>query len=235
MNDDSNSIMVIGAGVIGTAIAHELQTRGRQVVLIDRDAPGRGASFGNMASIAVTEFMPASRPAIWRQMPGWLLDPEGPVRVRPSYMPRLIPWFARFLAASRPAKVLTEAYYWDLNDNTRAFAKRFAEKMPGRVPSQSHAGAYAATLHYLKAVAALKSKDGKAVVDQMKKTRTSDVAFGEGYIREDGRKMHPVYLFEVKSPAESKGPWDYYKLVAEIPAEQAFRPISKGGCPLVKL
>lgn len=105
MNDDNNSIIVIGAGVIGTAIAYDLLKRGRQVVLVDRDAPGRGASFGNMASIAVTEFMPASRPAIWRQMPGWLLDPEGPVRVRPSYMPRLIPWFARFLAASRPAKL----------------------------------------------------------------------------------------------------------------------------------
>ena len=97
--------LVIGAGIIGTAIAHELQKRGRQVVLVDRDAPGRGASFGNMASIAVTEFMPASRPAVWRQIPGWLLDPEGPVRVRPACMPRLVPWFLRFLAASRPAKL----------------------------------------------------------------------------------------------------------------------------------
>lgn len=105
MNDKTDSILVIGAGIIGTAIAHDLQRRGRQVVLIDRDAPGRGASFGNMASIAVTEFMPASRPAIWRQMPGWMLDPEGPVRVRPAYMPRLLPWFARFLAASRPKKL----------------------------------------------------------------------------------------------------------------------------------
>jgi D-amino-acid dehydrogenase len=97
--------VVIGAGIIGTAIAHELGRRGRPVVLIDRDAPGMGASFGNMASIAVTEFTPASRPAIWRQMPGWLLDPEGPVRIRPAHMPRLIPWFLRFLAASRPARV----------------------------------------------------------------------------------------------------------------------------------
>lgn len=97
--------VVVGAGIIGTAIAHDLQKRGRQVVLVDRDAPGRGASFGNMASIAVTEFMPASRPAVWKQIPGWLLDPEGPVRVRPSYMPRLLPWFLRFIAASRPAKL----------------------------------------------------------------------------------------------------------------------------------
>ncbi|MBI1173416.1 FAD-dependent oxidoreductase [bacterium] len=97
--------LVIGAGIIGTAIAHDLQKRGQQVVLIDRDAPGRGASFGNMASIAVTEFMPASRPSVWRQIPGWMLDPEGPVRVRPSYMPRLVPWFLRFIAASRPARL----------------------------------------------------------------------------------------------------------------------------------
>ncbi|WP_054005896.1 NAD(P)/FAD-dependent oxidoreductase [Cypionkella psychrotolerans] len=97
--------VVIGAGIIGTAIAHDLQKRGRQVVLLDRDAPGQGASFGNMASIAVTEFMPASRPSIWRQIPGWMLDPEGPVRVRPGYMPRLVPWFLRFIAASRPSKL----------------------------------------------------------------------------------------------------------------------------------
>ncbi|MDE3027942.1 MAG: FAD-dependent oxidoreductase [Paracoccaceae bacterium] len=97
--------VVIGAGIIGTAIAHDLQKRGRQVVLLDRDAPGRGASFGNMASIAVTEFMPASRPSVWRQIPGWMLDPEGPVRVRPSYMPKLVPWFLRFIAASRPSKL----------------------------------------------------------------------------------------------------------------------------------
>lgn len=97
--------VVIGAGIIGTAIAHDLQKRGRQVVLVDRDSPGKGASFGNMASIAVTEFMPASRPSVWRQIPGWMLDPEGPVRVRPGHMPRLVPWFLRFIAASRPARL----------------------------------------------------------------------------------------------------------------------------------
>lgn len=97
--------IVVGAGIIGTAIAHDLQKRGRQVVLLDRDAPGKGASFGNMASIAVTEFMPASRPSVWKQIPGWMLDPEGPVRIRPSYMPKLVPWFLRFIAASRPSRL----------------------------------------------------------------------------------------------------------------------------------
>lgn len=99
------SIVVVGAGIIGTAIAFELQRRGETVTLLDRAAPGEGASFGNMASIAVTEFMPASRPGIWAQMPKWLLDPEGPVRIRPGYMPRLAPWFLRFISASRPSKL----------------------------------------------------------------------------------------------------------------------------------
>ena len=97
--------VVIGAGIIGTAIAHHLQRRGHEVVMVDRAGPGQGASFGNMASIAVTEFMPASRPSVWRQIPGWMLDLEGPVRVRPASMPRLVPWFLRFIAASRPAKL----------------------------------------------------------------------------------------------------------------------------------
>lgn len=105
MTDTGSRTLVIGAGVIGVAIAHELQKRGRQVTLVDRDAPGRGASYGNMASIAVTEFMPASRPSVWRQIPGWLMDRDGPVRVRPATMPRLVPWFLRFLAASRPRKL----------------------------------------------------------------------------------------------------------------------------------
>ena len=99
------STVVVGAGIIGVAIAYELQRRGKQVTLLDKSAPGSGASFGNMASIAVTEFMPASRPGIWAQMPKWMLDPEGPVRVRPGYMLKLVPWFLRFLAASRPSKL----------------------------------------------------------------------------------------------------------------------------------
>lgn len=98
--------IVIGAGVIGASIAYELQNRDRNVILVDRDAPGKGASFGNMASIAVTEFMPVARPSTFRQIPGWLMDPEGPIRVSPHYMPRLIPWFMRFFKASWPKTVL---------------------------------------------------------------------------------------------------------------------------------
>lgn len=97
--------VVVGGGVIGVTLAFELQRRGQQVTLVERGGIGLGASFGNMASIAVTEFLPASRPSVWRQMPGWLLDPEGPVRIRPGYMPRLLPWMLRFLGASRPSRL----------------------------------------------------------------------------------------------------------------------------------
>ena len=130
--------------------------------------------------------------------------------------------------------VLTEAFYWDLNDKTRAWSKRFAEKQHGAMPTMVQAGVYSAVLHYLKAVEALKSDDGTKVIAKMKEMPTDDPLFGKGVVRADGRKIHPMYLFEVKKPAEAKGPWDYYKVRATIPAEQAFRPIADGGCELVK-
>jgi branched-chain amino acid transport system substrate-binding protein len=131
--------------------------------------------------------------------------------------------------------ILTEAFYWDRNDASRAFSTRFsAQSKGGAPPSMVQAGVYGAVTHYLKAVAALKKDgDGKAVVDQMKKMRTDDPLFGKGEIRVDGRNIHDMYLFEVKKPAESKGPWDYYKLRATIPAAEAFRPLKDGKCPLV--
>jgi len=130
--------------------------------------------------------------------------------------------------------VLTESFYWDLNDNTRAFSKRFAEKHGGKMPTMVQAGVYAGVLHYLKAVEALKDKDPTKVMAKMKETPTDDPLFGKGTIREDGRKIHPAYLVEVKKPNESKGPYDYYKVRATIPADQAFRPIGEGECALVK-
>jgi branched-chain amino acid transport system substrate-binding protein len=130
---------------------------------------------------------------------------------------------------------LTEAFYWDLNDQTRAWSKRFAEKHGGKMPSMVQAGVYGSVLHYLKAVAQTKNDtDGKAVVAKMKELPADDALFGKGTIRADGRKIHPMYLFEVKTPDQSKGAWDYYKLVATIPAAEAFRPIDQGECPLVK-
>ena len=130
--------------------------------------------------------------------------------------------------------IFTETFYWDMNDQTRAFAKRFAPRDKGIHPTMIHAGVYSAVTHYLKAVEALKSDDGTKVVEKMKATPTDDPLFGKGSIRVDGRKIHPAYLVEVKKPAESKGPWDYYKIRATIPADQAFRPLADGGCPLVK-
>src|SRR5438094_10279026 len=130
--------------------------------------------------------------------------------------------------------VLTEAFYWDLNDKTRAWSKRFAEKQHGAMPTMVQAGVYSAVPHYLKAVEALKSDDGTKVIAKMKEMPTDDPLFGKGVVRADGRKIHTMYLFEVKKPAEAKGPWDYYKVRATIPAEQAFRPLDQGECPLVK-
>ena len=129
--------------------------------------------------------------------------------------------------------ILTNTFYWDANDQTRAWTKRWQQARQGKVPTMVQAGVYAGTLHYLKAVASLKSKDdGKAVVAEMKKMPTDDVLFGKGAIRVDGRKVHPAYLYEVKKPSESKGLGDIYKLRATIPAEDAFRPLKDGGCAL---
>jgi branched-chain amino acid transport system substrate-binding protein len=138
--------------------------------------------------------------------------------------------------ATAQGLIFTETWYWDLNDANRAWTKRWhAERnAAGKVPTMNQAGVYAGTLHYLKAVAALKSgADGRAVVAQMKKMPTDDPLFGKGEIRADGRKLHPAYLFEVKKPEESKYPGDFYKVRATIPADEAFRPLKEGGCPLV--
>ena len=129
----------------------------------------------------------------------------------------------------------TETFYWDANEQTRAFSKRFAPQDKGIHPTMVHAGVYASLLHYFKAVEALKSDaDGAKIVDKMKSMPTDDPLFGKGSIRVDGRTLHPAYLVEVKKPSESKGPWDYYKTLATIPADEAFRPLKDGGCSLVK-
>ena len=133
--------------------------------------------------------------------------------------------------------VLTESFYWNMNDHTRAFTKRVLPKTPNNYPSMAQAGCYSGTLHFLKAVDILgvpASSNGAAVVTQMKKMPTSDDAFGQRYIREDGRFMCPSYLFRVKKPGESSIPWDYYDLLHTTPAVQTFAPVATEGCPLVK-
>jgi branched-chain amino acid transport system substrate-binding protein len=126
-------------------------------------------------------------------------------------------------------------FYWDMNDGTRAFSRRFQKRAHnGAMPNDMQAGVYSAVLHFLKAVDKVGgASDGKAVVAAMKAMPTDDPLFGKGRIREDGRKLHPMYLLQVKSPEESKGDWDFYKVISTIPAEQAFRPMSEGNCPLV--
>lgn len=134
--------------------------------------------------------------------------------------------------------VLTNSYYWDLNERTRAFNERVRPKTPNNWPDMNHAGCYAATLHYLKAAAdmgvAAARADGGAAIARMKAMPTDDDCFGPGRIREDGRKLHPAHLWQVKQPGESKGPWDYFKPIATTPAEEAFRPASESACPLSK-
>jgi branched-chain amino acid transport system substrate-binding protein len=131
---------------------------------------------------------------------------------------------------------LSETYYWDLNDRTRAFQKRIQPKV-NLWPSMAQAGNYSATMHYLKVAQAMGAKEAKAsgvnAVEHMKKMPTDDDCFGKGYVRADGRKIHPAYLFQAKTPAESKGEWDLYKLLATTPGDEAFRPMAEDGCYFV--
>jgi branched-chain amino acid transport system substrate-binding protein len=132
----------------------------------------------------------------------------------------------------------TETFYWDMNDRTRAFTQRVLPRTPNNYPNMIHAGCYSGTLHFLKAVSdmgvAAAKASGIEVVNRMKAMPTEDDAFGTGNIRADGRRLIPSYLFEVKKPEESRGPWDYLKLVQTTSAEEAFRPIGEGGCPMVR-
>jgi len=134
--------------------------------------------------------------------------------------------------------VVSSTFYWDLDNRKRAFADRLWAKVPNVRPGMGHAGNYSSTLHYLKTVTdlgvAAAKADGAATVARMKAIPTDDDAFGPGSIREDGRKLHPCFLFQVKKPSESTKPWDYYKLLATTPADEAFRPLKDGGCPLIK-
>jgi branched-chain amino acid transport system substrate-binding protein len=138
------------------------------------------------------------------------------------------------LTASQGA-LLVNPFYWDMNEATRAWSRRFKQRSHNNaMPNDMQAGVYAATLHYLKAVQkAGGPDDGKAVVAAMKAMPTDDPLFGKGRIREDGRKLHDMYVFQVKAPAESKGEWDFFKVVGSIPADQAFRPLSEGKCAFV--
>ncbi len=138
--------------------------------------------------------------------------------------------------AATQGLLTVNAFYWDMNDQTRTWSRRFQERHPNRnMPNDMQAGVYAGVLHYLKSVdKAGGAQDGRAVVAQMKAMPTDDPLFGKGTIRPDGRKIHPMYLLEAKTPAQSKGDWDYFNVLATVPADEAFRPIAQGGCPIAK-
>jgi branched-chain amino acid transport system substrate-binding protein len=129
--------------------------------------------------------------------------------------------------------IVTDGFYWDMNDETRAFSKRFNDRV-GRMPTMIQAGLYSATMYYLKAIEATGTDDAQKVIAQMRATPINDFFAKNGKIRVDGRMVHDMYLFEVKKPQEAKGEWDLYKLIATVPGDEAFRPLDKGGCPLVK-
>jgi branched-chain amino acid transport system substrate-binding protein len=129
--------------------------------------------------------------------------------------------------------VFSETFYWDENEQTRAWSKRFGERLNNRMPNMTNAGVYSSVIHYLKAVEAEKSKDPTKVLARMKATPTDDILFGKGSVRADGRKMHDAFLLEVKKPGDSKSDWDVAKILAKVPADQAFRPLSESPCPLV--
>jgi len=135
--------------------------------------------------------------------------------------------------ATAQGLLLTEAFYWDLNDSTRAWSRRFAERAGGRMPTMNHAGVYSSVLAYLRAAQAANTIEGDKVVAEMERAPIDDALFGPTTIRKDGRAIHAMYLFEVKRPQDSNGRWDYYRTVATIPADQAFRPLNQGGCSLV--
>ena len=129
---------------------------------------------------------------------------------------------------------VTKASYWDLNDDTRAWSRRFADRMNGRVPTQNHAGVYSATLAYLRAVRDAQTIAGETVVAAMRAAPIADKLFGTVTIRPDGRAVHDMYLFEVKAPHDSRGAWDLHTLRQAIPGSTVFRPLAEGGCPLIR-
>src|SRR3954451_9615607 len=219
----TEAVKAAGGEVVG-AVRHPLGTADYASFLLQAQASGADiVGIANAGDDTITSMKQAAEFGLTtkQKLVGLILGMNG--------LPALT------LKAAQGAQIMNP-FYWDLNDGTRSFAKRFAERHPQKnYPNDMQAGVYASVLHYLKAVEkAGGATDGKAVVAAMKAIPTDDPLFGKGSIRADGRKLHPMYLFQVKSPAESKSDWDVYKLVTTVPADQAFRPLNEGGCPLVK-
>jgi len=219
----AEGVKASGGEVLG-AVRHPLGTADYASFLLQAQASGADiVGIANAGDDTITSIKQAAEFGLTRKqkLVGLILGMNG------------IP--ALGLKAAQGAQIMNP-FYWDLNDGTRAFAKRFAERHPQQnYPNDMQAGVYASVLHYLKAVDKVGgAADGKAVVAAMKAIPTDDALFGKGIIRADGRKIHPFYLLQVKSPEESTSKWDLLKVVATIPGDQAFRPESEGNCPLVK-
>ena len=218
----SEAVKAAGGEVLG-AVRHPIGTADFASYLLQAQASGADViGIANAGDDTITSMKQAAEFGLTKKqrLVGLILGMNG--------LPSLGLQFAQGAQIMNP-------FYWDLNDGTRAFAKRFFERNPQKAyPNDMQAGVYASVLHYLKAVDKVGgAKDGKAVVAAMKAMPTDDPLFGKGYIRKDGRKIHPLYLLQVKSPEESKSTWDLLKVVGTIKGEDAFRPENEGGCPLV--
>lgn len=219
----SEAVKASGGQVLG-AVRHPLGTADYASFLLQAQASGADIiGVANAGDDTITSMKQAAEFGLTKdhKLAGLILGMNG--------LPALTLKFAQGAQIMNP-------FYWDLNDGTRAFAKRFAERIPSKAyPNDMQAGVYASVIHYLKAVDKVGAAgDGKAVVAAMKDMPTDDPLYGKGYIRKDGRKIHPLYLLQVKAPDESKSTWDLLKVVGTIKGEDAFRPESDGNCPLVK-
>jgi len=217
------AVKAAGGEVLG-AVRHPLGTADYASFLLQAQASGADIiGIANAGDDTITSMKQAAEFGLTKdhKLVGLILGMNG--------LPALTLRFAQGAQIMNP-------FYWDLNDDTRAFAKRFAERIPSKAyPNDMQAGVYASVIHYLKAVDKVgNAKDGRGVVAAMKDTPTDDPLFGKGYIRKDGRKIHPLYLLQVKAPDESKSAWDLLKVVSTIKGEDAFRPEGEGQCPLVK-
>ena len=219
----SEAVKASGGQVLG-AVRHPLGTADYASFLLQAQSSGADViGIANAGDDTITSMKQAAEFGLTQnhKLAGLILGMNG--------LPSLTLKFAQGAQIMNP-------FYWDLNDGTRAFAKRFAERIPSKAyPNDMQAGVYASVIHYLKAIdKAGGATDGKAVVAAMKEMPTDDPLFGKGYIRKDGRKIHPLYLLQVKAPEESKSTWDMLKVVGTLKGEDAFRPESEGNCPLVK-
>jgi branched-chain amino acid transport system substrate-binding protein len=220
--DASEAIVKAGGSVLGS-VAHPLGVTDFGAYLLQAQASGaKVIALGNTGADAINAIRQANEFRIL----------SGDKRLAALFL-QITDIDALGLGAAQ-GLLLSEAFYWDLNDETRKFSQRFAERMGGKMPTEDQAAAYSETLAYLRAVKAAKTIAGDAVVAQMRSAPIEDALFGPVVVRPDGRATHAMYVFKVKEPAQSKSRYDVYDLVETIPADQAFRPLAEGGCPLVK-